>query len=277
MKFSSFPYCIVWLVQAIIVSCITSTANADFIFSLGDVVGGGNGRGQQLAGNEGKDALSVFDGTFQTGNVWNAFAGVYPFTPVSGSPYIDGVASSQGTNLITSTGVSYNLVPGDEFIAYDYISKGRHVENQLLNLNGVTYSDGFGMNAGSVVTFDLSAFRSAANQNRLRFDSIFGMGGTGFLAATGVRGYAILSTESEVVMDFISPEVTFIGSSHVFSFDIPSSARYLTLTAGIVGGDGNHDHVGFGNAFITAVPEPSSGVLVGIGFFLSSLIRFRKT
>lgn len=219
-----------------------STYALDIAFDLGQIVGGGDGRGNQLSGNVGKDAIDQRNGSFASGNIWNG-AGTSPvlFSDVAASPYIDGVFTTSGTNQITSSGVTYDVLKDDKMMMYDYITYNRLADGEPFNLNNNTYASGIGIHSGSGITFDLDAFRLYSNRTTFSFNSDFGLGGTGN-NSNGARGYIILSSTSKVESEFISP---IIDKDHLtpyqFNINIPASIRYLTLISGQIG-DPYFDH-----------------------------------
>jgi len=252
----------------------------DIVFDIGQIVGGGDGRGSQLPGNQGKDAIDQRNGTFVSGNIFNsAHPSPTYFSQVLASPYIDGVFITQFTNTITSTGVSYDVGSNDKMMMYDYITYQRLADGNIFNISGISYQSGFGIHSGSGITFDIDAFRSISAFSRLTFESDFGLGVSG-TSSNGVYGYAILSSASAVSTVIKSPLITSSSNNpYRFNFDIPSSTRFLTLISGQAG-ESYFDHSGFGNPTITGtitVPEPKSYVLGFIvAVFLGSVIYHRR-
>jgi len=235
----------------------------DFMFDLSNVVGGGDGRGNQLPGNESKNAINVETGQFVNGmNFGHSYYNGYNI--INGSPFIDGVFIVAG-NQIASTGVQYNLLAGDSFHAsFDYITNNREPGgSSALHINDQYYNSGIGIHAGSGITFDIDAIRSSTNATDITFSSkFFNMGGN-----TKARGYVVLSDSNSVLTDYYSPLLNAPMTINWYDFSIPisSSTRFLSLMVG-VGGDGiDSDHGGFANAFLSiTVPEPSTYILIAI-------------
>jgi hypothetical protein len=104
---------------------VTSEAAAVRVaFDLGSIVGGGNGRGRVLAGNEGKNGINSSSGSFTAGsNMGHTYYSGYKAVP--GSPFIDGVFNL-GSNRVNSRGVVYSLQTGDgSHASFDYLSNNR--------------------------------------------------------------------------------------------------------------------------------------------------------
>ena len=242
----------------------------DFILDLGQIVSGGDGRGNQFQGNESKNGIDVESGSFVSG--YKAGHSYYNgYNPVINSPFIDGVFVLGGTQ-INSSGVQYRLQTNDGFYAtYDYILNNKRPDgsgNLPFQNNNIIYSSGIGLHSGSGITFDIDAIRLSTGAAQLSFKSTFFNMGSNSKA----RAYVVLSDSNSIISEFYSPLLYAPMSTNWqdFSIAISPSTKYLTLMAG-VGGDGiNSDHCAFADAFVlVTVPEPSNFLLsVIILFFL---------
>jgi hypothetical protein len=265
------------VIPILTISFFTQTTFAvDIIFDLGRIVGGGDGRGQQLPGNENKDAIDVSTGDFVSGiNFGHTYYSGYK--SFSNSPFIDGVFILGGSQ-ITSTGVQYSLQTGDGFHAsFDYITNNREPGGSgNLHINSQIYNSGIGIHAGSGITFDVDTFRSTVGSGDITFTSkFFNMG-----LNTKARGYVVLSDTNSARFEYYSPLLDAAMNINTFDFSIsiPHEIKFLTLMVG-VGGDGiDSDHGGFADSFlIVTVPEPSSLYLVGISFIcIIAITKLRK-
>jgi hypothetical protein len=235
-------------ILASMAACVAaSTCRAQVVFDLGAVVGGGDGRGAQLPGNEGRDGVSTETGEFVTGmNFGHTY--YVGYQPVAASPYIDGVFNLGGTQ-ITSTGIAYELLPGDASGAsFDHISNNRVVgDGPPIRLEGVPYSLGIGIHGGSGITFDLDAFREASGLDAFRFRAQFGTASGGDWRS---RGYVVVSSDTLVLIDHVSPIMTSSEAPHEYLVPIPAHARFLTLMAGCGGDFITDDHAAFAAAVL---------------------------
>jgi hypothetical protein len=227
---------------------VTSEAAAVRVaFDLGSIVGGGNGRGRVLAGNEGKNGINSSSGSFTAGsNMGHTYYSGYKAVP--GSPFIDGVFNL-GSNRVNSRGVVYSLQTGDgSHASFDYLSNNREPGgSRALEFQGKKYGSGIGMHGGAGMTFKLSEFRVSGGSTALSFHGEYGTMGTG-----KVRGYVVLSDGVRVLSELVTPVMTRENGAYVISMNVPEEAEYLTLMSG-VGGDGiADDHAGFGDARIEA-------------------------
>ena len=218
---------------------------------LGNIVGGGDGKGNQLAGNEGMNGIDPASGSFTS---WANFGHVYynKYNPVPKSSLIDGVFVL-GSNKINSASVTYTLQSGDDMYAsFDFITNNRVVGGGgPLSFAGKTYSSGIGMHGGAGITFDLRAVRTMHGISPSRFESDFGTMSGGDWK---IRGYVVISNSTKVLSSEVTPILLSSSSPHKFSVPIPSDAEFLTLMAGVGGDSLTDDHGGFGDAKIYGQP-----------------------
>ena len=225
----------------------SGSSNKQVEFDLGNIVAGGDGQGNVLAGNEGKTGIDTTTGLFTTGmNFGHTYYNAY--NSVSKSTFIDGVFNL-GANKINSSNVSFNLESGDGSNAsFDFITNNREIGgSRAIQFGNKTYSSGIGMSAGSGITFNLNKFREASGAKALTFASDFGTMSGGDWK---VRGYAVLSNSTKVLSSEVTPILSSNLAPYQFSISIPEDVDFLTLMVG-TGGDGiTDDHAGFGNARI---------------------------
>ncbi len=226
-------------------SSIYAATTPSIEFDLGNILVGGDGQGNALAGNEGKTGIDTTTGLFTTGmNFGHTYYNGY--NSVSKSAFIDGVFNL-GANKINSSNVSFNLESGDGSNAsFDFITNNREIGgSRTIQFGNKTYSAGIGMSAGSGITFNLKKFREASGAKVLTFASDFGTMSGGDWK---VRGYAVLSNSTKVLSSEVTPILTSNLAPYQFSMSVPEDADFLTLMVG-TGGDGiTDDHAGFGNA-----------------------------
>lgn len=234
---------------------VTLLAQANVIIDLGGIVGGQDGRGNYLQGNEGRNGLRADTGEFTTG--WNfghlGGGGSNQFRLVNGSPYVDGVFVLYSSQ-ISSTGISYAVAAEDRSgQTFDFIRNNRRpaYENSPLAHGGRTYASGIGMCSGQGITFDVQALKQSIGRTKaLSFEADFFNMGWG-----PARAYVVVSSETAVLTELVTPLVTDSTPLQRIKIDLPDNCRFLTLIVGA--GINNHldsDHTAFGDARIVAYP-----------------------
>jgi hypothetical protein len=233
---------------------------------LGNLVAGGDGIGNSLPGNENMNCLDPSTGNFHS-NLNFDHIDNNGYRTVAGSPYVDGVFVMYPQTLpINGSGVPFTIVSGDESgQSFDYITNNREPGGTgPIVLNGLIYSAGIGIHASAGVTFDLQELDTHYTTNFDYFSADFGRLGNPS-NTTKVRGYVVFSNSTEILSSIATPLMTYSDLPFQFRVQIPVAATYLTLIAGAGGDFIDSDHTGFGNAYLTTIPEPSTLVLLFIG------------
>lgn len=134
---------------------------------------------------------------------------------------------------------------------------------------------GFGMHSDTFITFDLDVIRANASLAPGTPFTLTGSAGqANYITYNNTSGAIILDSNQLAVFDWN------IGhQSDTYSLAIAGSARYLTFI-GLSGLDQDYygSHVGFANVQLTAVPEPSTVLLLGAGLasLLPAALRRRR-
>jgi hypothetical protein len=125
------------------------------------------------------------------------------------------------------------------------------------------------------VTFDLAVIRA---NHGLAADTAFVLTGSAGIANTVITptsGAILIDGAQLAVFDWTSGAGNTVSS---YTLSLGGSVRYLTF-AGLTGTDGDnfYAHVGFGNVQLTAVPEPATAALLGLGLLtLAGRRRLRR-
>lgn len=122
---------------------------------------------------------------------------------------------------------------------------------------------GFGMHGDTFITFDLAVIRANAGlaaNTPLTLTGSAGIANTSLVATSG----AILADSTQLaVFDWNAGAGNTLSN---FTLNVSGTTRYLTF-AGLSGLDADNffAHVGFANVQLQAVPEPTTGLLLGAG------------
>jgi hypothetical protein len=223
---------------------------------LADIVGGGNGLGTGKA-RQGLDPRSAAIREREFGRLGNIK--VNTFKVCKDNAFIDGVVIPDGGEKadvkvpISSSGLSVVGVPDTSGEAWDTIRNGPVASQYSKELDGVDYfSKGhsmLGLHANAGITFDLEVIREAAKFSAMKFSAVVGYGGKEGEMRAEYRVY--LDGEMQVQGVIGRKEgATDIG------FEIPETARFMTLFSTDGGNGIGHDQIFFGDAKLqSATPK----------------------
>ncbi len=219
---------------------------------LADIVGGGNGFGS------GKKGLGIDVRTGKTqersfGDLGDVKPGDFRKCEHS---FIDGVfVPANKRTQITSSNVFANDLPANSGKAWDMIRNGP-VASQFSTQFGATdfhTADHslIGLHANAGITFDLAAIRGGWKDDNTDEAGVFR-----FSATAGYGGRtAEPSAEYYVLLDGALKASRKIGRNDAaaIAFDIPSTAKFLTLIATDGGNGYGHDQISFGDPRLSRV------------------------
>lgn len=244
---------------------------------LADIVGGGNGHGTGIYPN-GYNLATGAQGLAGDGYSGNGFQVVTPT-----NSFIDGVfvPNVSGTNTqITSTGINVDIAgvtDSTQWFGVRNSAADTGANNGILD--GVNYDNVDGhtliqMHANGGITFDLDAIRAANDGELLSFSTIAGLATTGTNAQAGFKVYidGVLKSSQDVTLS------TDIGKGYSITQDISSGDRFLTLVSTDINSF-SCDGIIFADprlTFASAIPEPSSLILLGCGLFGLIAYAWRK-
>lgn len=231
------------------------------VFSLADVVGGGDGSGTGEAG-AGLDPRTarrrVEPGGFLDGVIVNRFArSVLRF--VDGTVIPDGGEDGGARIPVSSTGLAASGLPRTSGMAWDAIRKGPVNAQASTEVGGVDFAtDGhslLGLHANAGITFDLAAVREFAGWTGadLRFSATAGYGGS------DAAGRADVHVFVDGVAAFAESGLTRVSGARPIEVALAASARFLTLLATDGGNGISHDQVFFGDPLLERVRRDSGG------------------
>ncbi|MDW8038329.1 MAG: hypothetical protein RMI90_09835 [Thermoguttaceae bacterium] len=235
-----------------------------YALDLGDMIGGGNGRG---TGSFGVGIRPDTGGTVAAG----VFGGNHPnvggtFVAFPGSPYIDGLFVPDQNTKITTTNLTYAF-PDTDGNHWDAVRNGVSVleSNGLIRplrlADGNITTFGIGLHANAGITFDLQAIRASL----LPAESI-----TSLVAVAGGRDGS-QTPVGYVLFDGVLKWSGTLGRGTALNLAIPDTVRFLPL-ASTDGGNGySNDKAYFAEAFLMlSVPEPAAWQLLALA--LSGLL-----
>lgn len=220
---------------------------------LADIVGGGNGFGT------GQKGLGI---DARTGKIqerpFGALGNVKPGSfRTCDYPFVDGVfvPAAQRTK-ISSTTLFANGLPANSGNAWDMIRNGP-VSSQYSTKFGATDFSSvdhsmIGQHANAGITFDIKAIRRAGKESHeaaagvaFRFSAIAGYGGRTEEPSAAYR----------VLLDGELQATGRIGRNNMdrIAFDVPATARFLTLISTDGGNGYGHDQVSFGDPKLTQI------------------------
>jgi len=214
------------------------------LFSLADVVGGGNGWGTGV--NQGIDPT---DGSIETSHV-QSLTGDGVYHAVGALSFVDGVFIPDDTSQLDSAGNTYAL-PGTNNLTWD------HVWNSPVggsDLNGIDFNTAghsmIALHSNKGITFDLDEVRLAnPGWTITEFRSL--VGGT----SSGTSDYWVFLDGQLMASRIRSPA----NVGYLLEVPIGLNDRFLTLVS-TDGGDGyGSDQVFFGDPYFEMyIPEPST-------------------
>ena len=233
---------------------------------LGDIVGGGTGRGDKDPDIWAIDTdLGVFRTSAELLGILNHNTvdtnGVNP-EPVPDSDLVDSVfffTTTAGVPITSlgAAGPKYDFRAGDENAnAWDWILSNltNDVDKGPGNVicGNVKYTTGVGIHASSGVTFDLEAIRAEHGEDAVVYLSVVcgtDQCGAGVANNNTVNLYIIYSDEASVIVDYVY-EFTGANQSQFHSEPIPPEAKFLTFATGSRGDGIGCDHGVFAEARI---------------------------
>jgi hypothetical protein len=192
---------------------------------------------------------------------------------------------------IPNTGSLFSSGIGNDSFQSGASQSGIRFSGSLLPTTGAgEFLEGIGMHANTLLTFDLAELRAAAGLSPTAtgtfISDIYGLNDTAGPAGD-VQLWVIVSSVSAPIgavcngttqtLVSIGPGAySTSGTCSVFSYSNRSasnlnvafdgSARYLTLVGSQAGGtDIFSDHGAFGGARLELIPEPGTGLLLGLG------------
>ena len=242
------------------------------VLSLADIVGGGDGRGNGMAGAginmlDGSNSASLTGAVNATNNVFVASSN--PF--VDGVFVPDGLVSGLGQNIVvSSTGLTVTGISDWSSVGtWDHIRNG----NNFGVSNSFFGSSVIGAHASKGITFDLNEMETVHS----------GLGQASSYNITAGTGLQAATVDFYLFVDGVLKNSIFLtGSSKSsnFSGTLNSSDRFLTLITSPRGSFGS-DHSLWVDPTVTlssvaAVPEPSSVVIVMLLGTASFALRFRR-
>lgn len=254
-----------------VASTSLNSLHAGVILNLAGIVGGGNGIGNGTAGA----GINMLNGSSVAPLAGFINAPTNTFV-ASSNPFVDGVFVPDGGTgsasiQVSSTGI---MVTG---ISDNSQSSGGSTWDHFRNgnnngvLNSFSGSSVIGAHASKGITFDLNAMETFHSGQASSYNIT---AGTGLAAAATADFYLFVD-------GVLKNSVSLNGAtqSSIFSGTLSSSDRFLTL---ITSPRGNilSDHSLWVNptvtlSSVTAVPEPSSAVIMLIGAATFAL-RFRR-
>jgi hypothetical protein len=202
------------------------------------------------------------------------------------------IATAGGFSLsIPLTGTLSSGGIGNDSFQSGASQSGIRFSGSLLPTTGAgLFLQGIGMHANTLITFDLAELRAAAGLSPTASGSfisdVYGLNDTAGPAGD-VQLWVIVSSVSapiRAVCNGTTQTITSIGpgaystsgTCSVFSYSnrsasnlsvaIDGGARYLTLVGSQAGGtDIFSDHAAWGTPRLELIPEPSTGLLLGLG------------
>ncbi len=137
---------------------------------------------------------------------------------------------------------------------------------------------GFGLHGDTFITFDLAVIRANASLAPGTPFTLTGSAGQANWNPYGQTSAAIILDSTQLAL-FDWTESGPVNQFSTYTLSVAGSARYLTFI-GLSGLDGSNygAHVGFANVQLTAVPEPSTVLLLGAGLasLLPATLRRRR-
>ncbi|MBI4662176.1 MAG: HYR domain-containing protein [Verrucomicrobia bacterium] len=233
---------------------VPNRAIAQTTLSLGDIVGGGDGRGNGIYGT----GISARDG----GAVGTTWAGdgtaVVTAFHATANPRVNGVFVPSGATQIATAGLDFAF-PATNGRSWDAIRNGvgtletNQDVNSLYDETGAITTVGVGMHANSGITFDLAQI--AAVYPGMSASSFAGnVGGLHNPIRCGT-GDAITHVLIDGALVYSKRVGLTADASTLFNIAIPAGAHYLTLATTDGGNGYGCDKAYFANAILQFSPS----------------------
>ena len=245
-------------------------ARAQILINLDTVIG--------VAGTNAATVAGVGNAVNITGVALNSGATTLTAPLSTGTPstfnFNAGGNFSDGLDRSTGSTASAGLVIAD--MKHDSGASGAFMFDTDNNGSFESSKLGFGLHGDTFITFDLDVIRTANSLAAGTPFTLTGSAGQANWTPYGQTSAAIILDSNQLAV-FDWTETGPFYQFSTYTLTIPGSARYLTFI-GLSGLDASNygAHVGFTDVQLTAVPEPSTATLLGLGLVAAGVAGWRR-